>query len=233
MGCNTRAAYIERTTSQFQYPLRVEVGCNATTPRAPQLRFAVSVPSTGRSGLQPFSYVADADVVTSFSTLYGSKWVATGHNATSRRTAIWFQYPLRVEVGCNPIRRIGAVCRNGFQYPLRVEVGCNGCQRAPRARHAGCFSTLYGSKWVATYLVGRGSEPIKVSVPSTGRSGLQLGVDFCQAELLDRFQYPLRVEVGCNTTPEWHLPMVCMVSVPSTGRSGLQQLEWFDTLGLS
>ena len=36
-----------------------------------------------------------------------------------------------------------------FQYPLRVEVGCKHGVRANLA-HGWGFSTLYGSKWVAT-----------------------------------------------------------------------------------
>ena len=110
-----------------------------------------------------------------------------------------------------------------------------------------CFSTLYGSKWVAIVVssawgalckkfqyplrveVGcnhsSGADALKtlqVSVPSTGRSGLQAGK--CALNLrVFTFQYPLRVEVGCNRHGLKHLPRTCYVSVPSTGRSGLQR----------
>ena len=137
----------------------------------------VSVPSTGRSGLQ-----------LTFETI-------------EVENLFEFQYPLRVEVGCN--LRARSLHRSGkrFQYPLRVEVGCNSMETASRSAMARSFSTLYGSKWVATY--------------------------FFQARLhaCFMFQYPLRVEVGCNAD-QW----VCScegysVSVPSTGRSGLQHNE--------
>ena len=61
-----------------------------------------------------------------------------------------------------------------------------------------------------------------VSVPSTGRSGLQ---PLEQSELFGRplrFQYPLRVEVGCNPSSLVGGKIDTAVSVPSTGRSGLQ-----------
>ena len=86
---------------KFQYPLRVEVGCNADSPAAVPGDVYVSVPSTGRSGLQPAPLLE--------------------LEAGSR-----FQYPLRVEVGCNTVDTgVWRACAM-FQYPLRVEVGCNG-----------------------------------------------------------------------------------------------------------
>ena len=36
-----------------------------------------------------------------FSTLYGSKWVATRRKTVKKFYLEKFQYPLRVEVGCN------------------------------------------------------------------------------------------------------------------------------------
>ena len=183
-----------------------------------------------------------------FSTLYGSKWVATTARFAYNGFHLKFQYPLRVEVGCNGQEADGVVKGFGFQYPLRVEVGCNvihavwhveyemvsvpstgrsGLQpdrRSAGIAHRRSFSTLYGSKWVATPRVWRdelahkvsrfstlyGSKWVatllwnllkdrqyEVSVPSTGRSGLQVNKIFC-----------LLFKVG--------------VSVPSTGRSGLQ-----------
>ena len=67
--------------AQFQYPLRVEVGCNCLGMRAVLARCTVSVPSTGRSGLQRSACVFCLVVVCCFSTLYGSKWVATQRKA--------------------------------------------------------------------------------------------------------------------------------------------------------
>ena len=156
----------------------------------------VSVPSTGRSGLQP-----DDSIISDH--------------------AKKFQYPLRVEVGCNQIAYAATYIDPKFQYPLRVEVGCNLlvllydaplpsvsvpstgrsglqlCEFGAERRVRVSFSTLYGSKWVATCASQHCVHAIRVSVPSTGRSGLQR-----------RGRYAL--------APFTH------VSVPSTGRSGLQ-----------
>ena len=109
-----------------------------------------------------------------FSTLYGSKWVATRKMLPLVVSSPKFQYPLRVEVGCNMIEWEHSEQLHAFQYPLRVEVGCNhrasasetrggefqyplrvevGCNLAESHRSdfaGGSFSTLYGSKWVAT-----------------------------------------------------------------------------------
>ena len=65
-------------------------------------------------------------------------------------SALTFQYPLRVEVGCNRNNFGMTRSPSPFQYPLRVEVGCNfGGGKTSLAVWLG-FSTLYGSKWVAT-----------------------------------------------------------------------------------
>ena len=78
-----------------------------------------------------------------------------------------------------------------------------------------CFSTLYGSKWVATLLAGDlDTANDFVSVPSTGRSGLQQVKNRrrnCQKKW---FQYPLRVEVGCNPVPEPPADHVAMFQYP-------------------
>ena len=134
---------------------------------------SVSVPSTGRSGLQPAGSILSLISMSSFSTLYGSKWVATGRKRTIVGKRPMFQYPLRVEVGCNAefsfhdgsVKSFSTLygskwvatftARDAgqhtfeFQYPLRVEVGCNHCGHAA------------------------GKKVAQVSVPSTGRSGLQ------------------------------------------------------------
>ena len=60
-----------------------------------------------------------------FSTLYGSKWVATRAAGVGVARILTFQYPLRVEVGCNTSAPMNSDDVAEFQYPLRVEVGCN------------------------------------------------------------------------------------------------------------
>ena len=66
--------------------IRVEVSVPSTGRSGLQLRMSivyssgrimVSVPSTGRSGLQHALRLRRQGVVLRFSTLYGSKWVAT------------------------------------------------------------------------------------------------------------------------------------------------------------
>ena len=135
----------------------------------------VSVPSTGRSGLQPRAAPRNAKVVKSFSTLYGSKWVATCVPGRRRNSASGFQYPLRVEVGCN----VNAV-RSALVAPLS-------------------FSTLYGSKWVATSSSAHHalSMALKFQYPLRVEVGCNTTRRGCAA-MPQRFQYPLRVEVGCN-----------------------------------
>ena len=92
-------------------------------PLGAELR--VSVPSTGRSGLQRWELVSVKPSFLSFSTLYGSKWVATLEYVCVVEKHASFQYPLRVEVGCNSrVRNLASIVKL-FQYPLRVEVGCN------------------------------------------------------------------------------------------------------------
>ena len=208
-----------------------------------------------------------------FSTLYGSKWVATSDLKLRNSSQNKFQYPLRVEVGCN--RNIGSsACRSfGFQYPLRVEVGCNGKGGASNARtpdvsvpstgrsglqpapppparpRRTSFSTLYGSKWVATTTPSRysyclrgfstlyGSKwvatlwrrthttaPTAVSVPSTGRSGLQQSNAQGGLAYGNGFQYPLRVEVGCNNGVAPHS------AIPHASFSTLYGSKWVATL---
>ena len=66
------------------------------------------------------------------------------------------------------------------------------------------------------------NEPFWVSVPSTGRSGLQRAMCVWRHTSNERFQYPLRVEVGCNHNVCPGAAHHSRVSVPSTGRSGLQ-----------
>ena len=132
----------------FQYPLRVEVGCNAKQLDAASITPDVSVPSTGRSGLQLCSAAGAGEQ-------YHVSVPSTGRSGLQRERGERgekgdkFQYPLRVEVGCNYLCSRKGDAIQEFQYPLRVEVGCN--YRSP----------------AGDLVVG------KVSVPSTGRSGLQ------------------------------------------------------------
>ena len=206
----------------------------------------------------------------SFSTLYGSKWVATrACNACAVRQCK-FQYPLRVEVGCNVVGLFYESAVQLFQYPLRVEVGCNRnlrtifhsgygsfstlygskwvatTTRQPTLSSVLSFSTLYGSKWVATALALHapqlhacfstlyGSKWVATrceSVHDVDREGFSTlyGSKWVATMKTDAitaqrgwFQYPLRVEVGCNVGLESGGLGDSIVSVSSTGRSGLQ-----------
>ena len=139
-----------------------------------------------------------------------------------------------------------------FQYPLRVEVGCNRLRFCVRSLRSRRFSTLYGSKWVATcansaertaVILGfstlYGSKWVATlravanALVSTcfstlyGSKWVATRVDPSGSVFVDWFQYPLRVEVGCNTGCSACLDYVRRVSVPSTGRSGLQQQHLF------
>ncbi len=121
--------------------------------------YRVSVPSTGRSGLQRNDPCSIPVIITRFSTLYGSKWVATRDRAVCLVEGIMFQYPLRVEVGCN----LSLISRKRAKPSVSVpSTGRSGLQppRQPSRRPIpGCFSTLYGSKWVATPVEGTASPP--------------------------------------------------------------------------
>ena len=181
----------------------------------------VSVPSTGRSGLQPSGCHATLSCTSGFSTLYGSKWVATVKRSDHLRKDRQFQYPLRVEVGCNLVWSRGLRDLLGFQYPLRVEVGCN----QPSAFRKDVwlsFSTLYGSKWVATPLNARTSTQVSGFSTLYGSKWVATILPHGVYEPQREFQYPLRVEVGCNLICRRSALGHRMVSVPSTGRSGLQ-----------
>ena len=115
-----------RPRNRFQYPLRVEVGCNL------------------------FRFNPEPEIEQCFSTLYGSKWVATQEGWFILFNKYEFQYPLRVEVGCNltTFVRLDEVAK--VSVP---STGRSGLQLYPTATYAFVserFSTLYGSKWVAT-----------------------------------------------------------------------------------
>ena len=109
----------------------------------------VSVPSTGRSGLQ----------------------LEIKRSCTQRY--FLFQYPLRVEVGCNPyvVLRVGV--SEKFQYPLRVEVGCNMIAWVTSQRQKVFQYPLRVEVGCNRLVVPRHLLGWVVSVPSTGRSGLQ------------------------------------------------------------
>ena len=181
----------------FQYPLRVEVGCNLRpSPRRPTTSI-VSVPSTGRSGLQLLAWMDHrrrrerfstlygskwvatswrdelAHKVSRFSTLYGSKWVAT-LNCAFRTDHFNVSVPSTGRSGLQPNTGVPSAVLRTVSVP---STGRSGLQHLD-CRHYfvldSCFSTLYGSKWVAT------------DYHYPARCG-EVG-----------FQYPLRVEVGCN-----------------------------------
>ena len=183
---------------RFQYPLRVEVGCNGVFMPHFHLILHVSVPSTGRSGLQRCGKARAKRFLRSFSTLYGSKWVATHVRSFDRVTCVGFS------------------TLYGSKW-VATAINPNSASSGKR------FSTLYGSKWVATLKAAYWSiVNLVVSVPSTGRSGLQRWHDNHYPARC-RFQYPLRVEVGCNFVSVSQARIWRKVSVPSTGRSGLQR----------
>ena len=136
--------------------------------------YHVSVPSTGRSGLQRGVDVFPALMDTGFSTLYGSKWVATMGLACPAVTAAGFSTLYGSKwVATEPVLQVTVAA----QIVSVPSTGRSGLQRQHTCRQrslGSCFSTLYGSKWVATYAVPvQGGQGGKVSVPSTGRSGLQ------------------------------------------------------------
>ena len=124
-----RSGGCTRASAKFQYPLRVEVGCNARKANRPCYLPQVSVPSTGRSGLQ-------------------------------RAQTVFVRH--------NPDVSVPSTGRSGLQLcpncsePEEIDVsvpstGRSGLQRNPnltRLAFVYGFSTLYGSKWVATYARG-------------------------------------------------------------------------------
>ena len=135
---------------RFQYPLRVEVGCNQVNGCRRSHAARVSVPSTGRSGLQQKIRAMLGRKPASFSTLYGSKWVATENPRHARAQASEFQYPLRVEVGCNLGRIAPPALLNEVSVPSTGRSGLQPSSSGGGRAEACRFSTLYGSKWVAT-----------------------------------------------------------------------------------
>ena len=109
-----------------------------------------SVPSTGRSGLQLALLKLSETHVQFFSTLYGSKWVATRCTTLARPHCQHFQYPLRVEVGCNST---GVAYADGLHEVFSTLYGSKWVATYAGShinRFSYVFSTLYGSKWVAT-----------------------------------------------------------------------------------
>ena len=92
----------------FQYPLRVEVGCNHCLTPHMIVAHRVSVPSTGRSGLQlgTFGYCLASDRVSVPST--GRSGLQLVRHSRVAGGGDGFQYPLRVEVGCNRLAATGA-----------------------------------------------------------------------------------------------------------------------------
>ena len=158
---------------EFQYPLRVEVGCNAEIWLRAHYDKNVSVPSTGRSGLQ--------------------------HQLCNQPNRICcVSVPSTGRSGLQHIRSFQyTVVTSGFQYPLRVEVGCNLTCYLVDAADSG-FSTLYGSKWVATSTVLVGQRCCTSFSTLYGSKWVATYGDHDLCPVIHQFQYPLRVEVGCN-----------------------------------
>ena len=157
----------------FQYPLRVEVGCNSAVDRAAFTEFYVSVPSTGRSGLQ--------------------------RGRTLRRAA-----PLDVSVpstGRSGLQPTVIITQRGCGHVSVPSTGRSGLQRAytriARRRYAG-FSTLYGSKWVATPTYSFDQLTLFCFSTLYGSKWVATVRLSTRTTLACPFQYPLRVEVGCN-----------------------------------
>ena len=84
------------------------------------------------------------------------------------------------------------------------------------------FSTLYGSKWVATTVARSQTQPGRCFSTLYGSKWVATRRTIVQRVNFQQFQYPLRVEVGCNCAERMRWQSVPRVSVPSTGRSGLQ-----------
>ena len=135
----------------FQYPLRVEVGCNACDVCVTGLSNAVSVPSTGRSGLQHRTHtkcVSRLQVSVPSTGRSGLQLHKTG--ALAGETVV--SVPSTGRSGLQLLSTLHSRGRDfGFQYPLRVEVGCNCSTPTLDSMGIKGFSTLYGSKWVATW----------------------------------------------------------------------------------
>ena len=209
----------------FQYPLRVEVGCSWLAWGFELTALTVSVPSTGRSGLQLKPQRIRFIRNSGFSTLYGSKWVAEDF-WLPRNVELHVSVPSTGRSGLQQISErlccksytvsVPSTGRSGlqylvllprqrqpteFQYPLRVEVGCRAVTAA--IIHAMLsFSTLYGSKWVAALLcTDQCRVPSKFQYPLRVEVGCSAArITIYPSSLV--FQYPLRVEVGCRVLPQ-------------------------------
>ncbi len=137
-------------------------------------QFKVSIPSTGRFTLEPQQGSDRALNERSFNTLNGSIYVGTRRQRGDARNAFWFQYPQRVDLRWNFDQL--------DDLPGRVDVSIPSTGR------------------FTLELLGRTGEEYRsgVSIPSTGRFTL---------EHLVRFSRPL----GSHK-----------VSIPSTGRFTLE-----------
>ena len=109
-----------------------------------------------------------------FSTLYGSKWVATRYGRPFHFPNVQFSVP---STGRSGLQQEGSEACKAFISVFSTLYGSKWVATVMFVLWYGwvlIFSTLYGSKWVATGL----HLPIPASlnwfsVPSTGRSGLQ------------------------------------------------------------
>ena len=221
VGCNAWAFMKSGRKWQFQYPLRVEVGCNTATNPISFQASTFQYPLRVEVGCNSTCVCPQSTSTSSFSTLYGSKWVATTMKNTRMIDHVSFSTLYGSKWVATTVERVHWEALSTFQYPLRVEVGCNLC-----CNHSSAFGTVF-------------QYPLRVEVGCKTFETIEV-------ENLFEFQYPLRVEVGCNLQVQ-HLrscPPLCFstlygskwvatkavcslrmevaVSVPSTGRSGLQ-----------
>ncbi len=189
--------------AEFQYPLRVEVGCNSKIRTSSCQKASVSVPSTGRSGLQPrprpprprprkVSVPSTGRSGLQRVTRFGRSATLFVSVPSTGRSGLQLERP-----AFNPRLYYE------FQYPLRVEVGCNLIRTNITGAISTCFSTLYGSKWVATNLKNELIEELLGFSTLYGSKWVATYAHASFREWFYKFQYPLRVEVGCNSDEEY------------------------------
>ena len=126
-GLQRQMLLLLRRSQRVSVPSTGRSGLQLSSCLSPRYAYSVSVPSTGRSGLQQREPRLNAAPSPGFSTLYGSKWVATFYILYSVWACGKFQYPLRVEVGCNVEDRLVAWDTTVVSVP---STGRSGLQRS-------------------------------------------------------------------------------------------------------
>ena len=194
------------------------------TPHAVPSALQVSVPSTGRSGLQPELHHETqkwSKVSVPSTGRSGLQPKGCWHNALDMPVSVpsTGRSGLQQEGGRDPKEgahvSVPSTGRSGLQHE-NFALSC--------IMFAG-FSTLYGSKWVAIQVFTLPSGSV-VSFSTLYGSKWVATRRVCAVQVsTPQFQYPLRVEVGCNEQPSAASAYLDSVSVPSTGRSGLQAPE--------